>query len=571
MESLAKRLRRWRERLENRPGPGAIERPERLDELAGVVLHLQRRLREGAEAPVRLALFGPTGAGKSKIFNSLVGRELSPAGFRRPFTRETVRYLHRAWQSLEPSLDGEVVLHDDDRLKDVILTDTPDFDSVESANREEAERIFRESDAFIFVTDPLKYADASTWEYLDRVIESGRPFRALLNKSTGDDVFRDFEERLHRAGGLRPGRPGGIVVPELPIDDHAPIPPGDEGLVALGLYVQDVGATGEEGRRTTRAVFRGEVGRLVTIAGELLGQVRERRRDLSTLSDRLAERFAAGAESTRSRAEAHLSPAVRAEVYQRMLQTVEKIDWLRYPRRLLAMPVHGVRQLVRRWRGTGAAGAEAQELRRPPAASSESFQALESALLTASEATRSDFVSVPALRQRFTSAEYRRLRFGHDELVKKYEGLLESFGEWVAERAAEMAGELTTANRTKFILSQVIFNSVLLGVQIQTGGMLTLMELGFDSVLSPFVAKAVGMAISSEKVKEFEACAHEEYHRLVREIFDEARGRFQAFLVAAGEGLESLEETLAEMGDVAGHEDEVLSEFLGVDVAEGQE
>jgi hypothetical protein len=111
-----------------------------------------------------------------------------------------------------------------------------------------------------------------------------------------------------------------------------------------------------------------------------------------------------------------------------------------------------------------------------------------------------------------------------------------------------MAGKLTTQNKMKFILSQVIFNSVLIGVQIQTGGVFTLLELGLDSVVSPLAAKAIGVAISSEQVREFEKKAYEEHHRLLQEIYAECQDRFQKFLDSAGEGLAELDRVLGEIG-----------------------
>ncbi len=47
----------------------------------------------------------------------------------------------------------------DPRARQLVLLDLPDFDSVESANRAEAERLAAQVDALIWVVDPQKYAD----------------------------------------------------------------------------------------------------------------------------------------------------------------------------------------------------------------------------------------------------------------------------------------------------------------------------------------------------------------------------------------------------------------------------
>src|SRR3954466_7963712 len=68
-------------------GRAPLERGPRLrDPLAG---HLRVRARS-LEAPLVVLLLGPTGAGKSTIFNTIAGRPLSPPGVLRPTTGTAV-------------------------------------------------------------------------------------------------------------------------------------------------------------------------------------------------------------------------------------------------------------------------------------------------------------------------------------------------------------------------------------------------------------------------------------------------------------------------------------------------
>src|SRR4051794_1394019 len=62
--------------------------PEVVDAGRTVVARAGERLGLGLDATV-VALAGPTGAGKSTLFNLLAGRELSPSGVRRPTTATT--------------------------------------------------------------------------------------------------------------------------------------------------------------------------------------------------------------------------------------------------------------------------------------------------------------------------------------------------------------------------------------------------------------------------------------------------------------------------------------------------
>lgn len=119
-----------------------------------------------------VALAGATGSGKSSLFNAIVGAEVATAGARRPTTstptagiwgqepvgdlltwlgvgaRHFVSAHGPGAKPLAGSLDG------------LVLLDLPDFDSRESANRAEAERVLALADVFVWVTDPQKYADA---------------------------------------------------------------------------------------------------------------------------------------------------------------------------------------------------------------------------------------------------------------------------------------------------------------------------------------------------------------------------------------------------------------------------
>jgi hypothetical protein len=74
---------------------------EVLAEARAVVEHAGERLELSANHTV-VALGGPTGSGKSSIFNALAGLYLSPAGVRRPTTATTLACI---W-SPRPTLTG---------------------------------------------------------------------------------------------------------------------------------------------------------------------------------------------------------------------------------------------------------------------------------------------------------------------------------------------------------------------------------------------------------------------------------------------------------------------------------
>ena len=98
----------------------------------------------------------------------------------------------------------------------------------------------------------------------------------------------------------------------------------------------------------------------------------------------------------------------------------------------------------------------------------------------------------------------------------------------------------------------MIYNSVVVGIQIHTGGTFSLAELLTDSVISPLVAKAVGMAVSSQSVADFEHHAQAEHNRLLGEIVDEARGRFATHLELHGAWREAFESIQSDVEQLRG-------------------
>jgi hypothetical protein len=82
------------------PLPGAARaRRTRQELIAQLDDYLVPRLR-APEAPLLAVVGGSTGAGKSTLVNSLVGRRISPSGVLRPTTRVPVLVCHpedRAW------------------------------------------------------------------------------------------------------------------------------------------------------------------------------------------------------------------------------------------------------------------------------------------------------------------------------------------------------------------------------------------------------------------------------------------------------------------------------------------
>ncbi|HET7726904.1 MAG TPA: GTPase, partial [Candidatus Limnocylindrales bacterium] len=191
--------------------PSAAARLRRLaDHLAG---HVGPRVRS-LDAPLVVLLFGPTGAGKSSLFNALAGRHASRVGVLRPTTREVVVLATPAAAEAVVSPGAPLGGVDSDRVRIVaddaapaglVLLDAPDLDSVEAANRELAERLIESADLGIFVTSAVRYADRVPWDVLRRARERGLPLVVVLNRlpsAPGDaaEVVDDVRRLLSQGG-----------------------------------------------------------------------------------------------------------------------------------------------------------------------------------------------------------------------------------------------------------------------------------------------------------------------------------------------------------------------------------
>ncbi|ARP70274.1 ATP-binding protein [Streptomyces pluripotens] len=218
-------------------------RANRDELLAQLDDYLVPRLRDPG-APLLAVVGGSTGAGKSTLVNSLVGRRVSEAGVLRPTTRTPVLVCHpedQHWFSgmrVLPDLTRVWVPHqdtDDDLLlpgenparvlrietvdslpRGLALLDAPDIDSLVADNRVLAAELICAADIWIMVTTAARYADAVPWHLLRTAKEYAVTLVAVLDRvphQVVSEVSRQYGALLTKAGlGYVPR----FTVPELP-------------------------------------------------------------------------------------------------------------------------------------------------------------------------------------------------------------------------------------------------------------------------------------------------------------------------------------------------------------------
>ncbi|CAL9456628.1 hypothetical protein SUDANB174_02542 [Streptomyces sp. enrichment culture] len=218
-------------------------RANRDELLAQLDDYLVPRLKE-PEAPLLAVVGGSTGAGKSTLVNSLVGRRVSEAGVLRPTTRTPVLVCHpedHHWFSgmrVLPDLTRVWVPHrdpDDDLLlpgenparvlrvetadtlpPGIALLDAPDVDSLVADNRVLAAELICAADIWVMVTTAARYADAVPWHLLRTAKEYDATLVTVLDRVPHQvvaEVSRQYGALLTKAGL---GDVPRFTVPELP-------------------------------------------------------------------------------------------------------------------------------------------------------------------------------------------------------------------------------------------------------------------------------------------------------------------------------------------------------------------
>ncbi|MFC8344616.1 dynamin family protein [Streptomyces sp. NPDC057280] len=226
------------------PLPGAPRARANRDELlAQLDDYLVPRLRQ-PEAPLLAVVGGSTGAGKSTLVNSLVGRRVSEAGVLRPTTRTPVLVCHpedhhwfsgmrvlpdltRVWVPQQDSGDDLLLPGEDptrvlrvetaDTLPPgLALLDAPDVDSLVADNRTLAAELICAADIWVMVTTAARYADAVPWHLLRTAKEYNASLVTVLDRvphQVVSEVSRQYAALLTKAGL---GDVPRFTVPELP-------------------------------------------------------------------------------------------------------------------------------------------------------------------------------------------------------------------------------------------------------------------------------------------------------------------------------------------------------------------
>ncbi|MFJ2794737.1 GTP-binding protein [Streptomyces sp. NPDC087290] len=229
--------------------------------LDGATLAEAGRVLDEAAARQRLssrhtvvAIAGATGSGKSTLFNTLAGAQISDTGLRRPTTAAP---LACSWTDGAAGLLDRLAIpgrlrrrpqqgaaDSDEALQGLVLVDLPDHDSAATEHREQVDRVLALVDAVIWVVDPEKYADAALHErYLRPLAGHAEITFVVLNQidrlpgDAADQVLDDLRRLLDEDGMAlgEHGEPGATVMSLSALTGEGV----DELREVLGRFVQE--------------------------------------------------------------------------------------------------------------------------------------------------------------------------------------------------------------------------------------------------------------------------------------------------------------------------------------------
>ena len=303
------------------------------------------------DAPVLVVVGGSTGAGKSTLVNSLVGRQVTLPGVIRPTTRAPVLVHHSKdaeWFTDDRILPGLArssgatkdthslqLVVDDSIPAGLAILDAPDIDSVVKENRQLAAQLLAAADLWLFVTSAARYADAVPWDFLLAAAERSAAVAVVLDR-VPPRAMPDIPPHLGQMMSER-GLAGSplFAVPETAVDAHGLLP--DAAVQPIRRWLAEVARDQSSRSQVVYRTLDGAIGSLIARAPRLAAAVDEQ---LEVLDQLRAEVDHSYAEAVRSiKVQTADGTLLRGEVLARWHEFVgtgeffraleQKVSWLR--------------------------------------------------------------------------------------------------------------------------------------------------------------------------------------------------------------------------------------------------
>lgn len=474
-----------------------------------------------------LVFLGGTGTGKSTLFNALSQKQVSRTGVERPKTLGAVAYAHvraEVDKSLPAFLgpihsvgataasEGQsgqeqgltLVVHQDSRLQNLVLVDTPDLDSLITGHQEMAHDILLMADAVLFVASQEKYADEVLYQALLSLGHSGQDLFFILNKvdppagKSSQDTLQEVTEALDPEHVfLDPN--WCMALPFVPAGKFAEDDADMQTVsrMVMSHYASDAGLKMlARERKRTWADVQADLVRVDEILQSELREVAAWEKRLDRVFDQCLSRLM-------DREEAGFQARERQAVQEEIRKVFGRFDFLAGPRRVigscLRLPFRllGIGGPSQQSRREDLEKAKSKADSRPIQEAVDEFnlRVLED-LLPASE----DTAAGRALRQ-------RDLAMTPEEVQARFRAVQEDMALWLNDRFERMAREAPRGKAWGIYSTSALWGVLIVSFETVVGGGLSLVEVLIDSAVAPYVTKGA-----------VELFAYQELRSITREL-----------------------------------------------------
>ncbi|GAB3624022.1 dynamin family protein [Mariniluteicoccus endophyticus] len=303
------------------------------------------------DAPLLAVVGGSTGAGKSTLVNSLVGRRVTTPGVIRPTTKAPVLIHHPAdvaWfegdrilpgltRTTSPSNDqGSIQLVAEETLpRGLAVLDAPDVDSVVEENRRLAAQLLAAADLWLFVTSAARYADAVPWEFLLHAAERSAAVAVVLDRIP-PAAMREIPPHLGQMMTQRGlGNSPLFAVPETATDAEGLLP--DAAVSPIRSWLATLAHDASSRQEVVYQTLDGAIGALTARTPKLVDAIDDQTATLEQLRSDADRAYGEGARAIQ--VQTADGTLLKGEVLQRWHDFVgtgeffraldEKVGWLR--------------------------------------------------------------------------------------------------------------------------------------------------------------------------------------------------------------------------------------------------
>jgi hypothetical protein len=498
--------------------------------------------RLGPSFPLIGCLMGGTGTGKSTVFNSLAGRVISDVSNRRPSTTKPKILAHEAAvdglmacpflvvqserDTPPPLWQEDIETHQDLAIFDLILVDTPDFDSAELGHHLIADNFFLISDLIILITSQEKYADMTAYQVSQKALEWGKKVIFVMNKVASDTAYDDFRQGLLARGFSE--QP--IRIERL--NASPSLIPGLRNRVEFaGLFAA------EDGQGNREHVRAREMDRLREKAecelGSFLDAIGKEQQRVAHVNSRIAASLQEVVQEMEERLDAVVSRETETHIRERLQGLLRKYDVLFVPRMMVRNALKKAFITVAEWLGGPAADftgmtdektVRSNDLREIRAEAR--LEPLEAAIaklnLKVAELLCSDSLTDDLCKVVHTDVprwNREKMRALYDEAFPGVEQLLE-------REFQQLREGLSGTDELKLYGSYTLWALLLITVEITVLGGSALLDALLGTVLMPFIPKLVLNAKVVDLLRDIGLRVEREHRETLRDIVQRQAGLY---------------------------------------------